>query len=185
FIKESTGETQRIVRNAKKRFDSEWKPKLNVVGEKFSEKWRDLKDYTQKSGLKEKMETMRDTVSKVRESIVSFVEDLKVFGQEWFMDDDFSWPMAKKEDIKESLEVQLVKEDNSWYIRRGKDREFIRNQGDGRWPLGRVVGVYLGHDGLIRSVEVKLPNQRVYHRPITKLLWCYQVKIVVLVERPM
>ncbi|QQP54166.1 Hypothetical protein FKW44_006907 [Caligus rogercresseyi] len=75
------------------------------------------------------METMQDTVSKVRESIVSFVEDLKVFGQEGFMDDDFSWPMAKKEDIKESLEVQLVKEDSSWYIQRGKDREFIRNQG--------------------------------------------------------
>eukprot|EP00096_Caligus_rogercresseyi_P005385 TRINITY_DN2076_c0_g1_i2.p1 TRINITY_DN2076_c0_g1~~TRINITY_DN2076_c0_g1_i2.p1 ORF type:complete len:524 (-),score=144.87 TRINITY_DN2076_c0_g1_i2:276-1847(-) len=128
FIKESTGKTQRIVRNAKKRFDSEWKPKLNVVGEKFSEEWRDLKDYTLKSSLKEKMETTRDTVSKVGESIVSFVEDLKVFGQEWFMDDDFSWPMAaKKEDKKDSPEVHPVKEDNSWYIQRGKDREFIRN----------------------------------------------------------
>ncbi|QQP53716.1 Hypothetical protein FKW44_006282 [Caligus rogercresseyi] len=57
-------------------------------------------EYTQKSGLKEKMETTRDTVSKVRESIVSFVEDLKDFGQEWFMDDDFSWPMAKRKTTK-------------------------------------------------------------------------------------
>ncbi|QQP54331.1 Hypothetical protein FKW44_007136 [Caligus rogercresseyi] len=29
--------------------------------------------------------------------------------QEWFMDDDFSWPMVKKEDNKSRQRVQLVK----------------------------------------------------------------------------
>ena len=39
-----------------------------------------------------------------------------------------------------------------------------RNQ----WPLGRVLEVYAGRDGLVRSAKVKTMNSE-YRRPITKL----------------
>ncbi|KAL7293993.1 hypothetical protein TKK_0012566 [Trichogramma kaykai] len=38
----------------------------------------------------------------------------------------------------------------------------------GRWPLGRVVNVYPGQDGLIRVADVKTARG-VYKRPIIKL----------------
>ena len=37
-----------------------------------------------------------------------------------------------------------------------------------QWPLGRVVEVYKGRDGLIRSAKVKTMNSE-YRRPVSKL----------------
>lgn len=38
-----------------------------------------------------------------------------------------------------------------------------------QWPLGRIVHVYTGADGLVRSVDVKC-GDKTYRRPITKLV---------------
>jgi len=37
-----------------------------------------------------------------------------------------------------------------------------------RWPLGRVVEVFTGQDGCVRSARMKTANG-VFHRPITKI----------------
>ena len=42
----------------------------------------------------------------------------------------------------------------------------------GQWPLGRVVGVKPGADGLVRSVEVRTRGI-VLQRPVTKLVKLY------------
>ena len=37
-----------------------------------------------------------------------------------------------------------------------------------RWPLGRVMEVFCGEDGVLRSVKIKTAGS-VFHRPVTKL----------------
>ena len=37
-----------------------------------------------------------------------------------------------------------------------------------RWPFGRVVEVFIGQDGGVRSARIKTANG-VFHRPITKI----------------
>ncbi|XP_065182586.1 uncharacterized protein LOC135813418 [Sycon ciliatum] len=40
----------------------------------------------------------------------------------------------------------------------------------GHWPLGRVVGVHPGQDGLVRVVDVRLSNKKVKRRAIQRLV---------------
>ena len=42
--------------------------------------------------------------------------------------------------------------------------KLVRN----RWPMGRVVEVFTGEDGGVRSAEVKTAGG-VFHRPVTKI----------------
>ena len=42
------------------------------------------------------------------------------------------------------------------------------NVSRGRWQLGKVIKVYPGSDGKVRSVSVKTAES-IYQRPITKL----------------
>ena len=37
-----------------------------------------------------------------------------------------------------------------------------------RWPMGRVMEVFCGEDGGVRSVKIKTASS-VFHRPVTKL----------------
>ena len=37
-----------------------------------------------------------------------------------------------------------------------------------RWPMGRVMEVFCGEDGGVRSVKIKIAGN-VFHRPVTKL----------------
>ena len=37
-----------------------------------------------------------------------------------------------------------------------------------RWPLGRVVDVFTGQDGVVRSARIETADG-VFHRPITKI----------------
>ena len=36
-----------------------------------------------------------------------------------------------------------------------------------RWPMGRVMEVFCGEDGGVRSVKIKTASS-VFHRPVTK-----------------
>ncbi len=44
-----------------------------------------------------------------------------------------------------------------------------------KWPLARVVQVYLGRDDLVRVVSVKTA-QGIYKRPVTKIAVVLQVE---------
>ena len=46
-----------------------------------------------------------------------------------------------------------------------KDGEFNRHH----WPVGIIVKVFTGDDGLVRAVEVRIDG-KVYSRPVAKLV---------------
>lgn len=45
----------------------------------------------------------------------------------------------------------------------------------GKWPLGLVVKVYPGQDGVVRVVDVKIHDDIVHRRPVAKLVHIFGV----------
>eukprot|EP00794_Sanderia_malayensis_P002012 gene2012-biopygen1824 len=99
--------------------------------------------------------TNKESYSKRRWKQIQYMADL--FWKRWTKE---YLPTLQLRQKWNSIECNLKKNDLVLVM----EQTHNRNQ----WPLGRVVEVYEGRDGLARSAKVKTMNSE-YRRPVTKL----------------
>ena len=99
--------------------------------------------------------TSKESYSKRRWKQVQYMAD--VFWKRW---------------TKEYLPTLQVRQKWNSIERNLKENDLVlimeQTQNRNQWPLGRIVEVYAGRDGLVRSAKVKTVNSE-YRRPVTKL----------------